>query len=147
MEVSIYINTYHRGHLSKGAGTYGIILEYIKKNGLPHTTEIYEGVKPTTSNKVALKACLLALSKLNTQCEVTLYINNNYITETINQGWYLKWDREKWTNRGKSIPNVEEWQQLLRYMENHNITFEFMENSSYTSYIETMLKHVEIRED
>lgn len=147
MEVSIYINSYHRGHLSKGTGKYGIILEYIRQNGLPHTTEIFEGMKPTTRNKVALQSCLLALSKLNMQCEVTLYINNTYITETINQEWYLKWDREKWINRGKTIPNVEEWQQLFSEMEKHNITFEFKENSSYTSYIETMLKHIEVRED
>lgn len=147
MEVSIYINSYHRGHLSKGTGTYGFILEYIKPNGEPYTIEIFEGIKPTTKNKTALKACLMAISKLRKQCEVKLYINNTYITETINQQWFINWDREKWTNRGKNIPNVEEWQQLFKYMDYHTISFIYQENSSYTSYIETMLKHIKIKED
>lgn len=147
MEVSIFINSYHTGHLSKGTGKYGIVLEYTRKNGELHTSTIFEGVKPITKNKTALIACLVALSKLKKQCEVNLYIDSTYITEPINQEWFLKWEEEKWIKKGKPIPNVEEWQQLLKEMEKHNITFEFKEESSYSSYIETMLKHIEIKEE
>lgn len=92
MEVSIYINAYHRGHLSKGKGTYGAVLEYILKNGDPYTIELFDKVQPATRNKAPLIACISALKRLTKSCNIKIYINSHYITETINQGWYLSWD-------------------------------------------------------
>lgn len=143
MEVSIYINSYHKGHLSKGTGSYGIVLEYIKADKTPHTKEIFDKFSPATKNKPAILACIKALEPIKKPCDIYLYINSRYITETINQKWFMNWDFEYWTNKGKPIPNSEEWQQLLKQMELHNINFIYEETTIYTSYIETMLRRME----
>lgn len=143
MKVSIYINSCHKGHLSLGKGSYGIVLEYILKNGEPYTKEIYDSLQPTTKNKTALCSCIKALEEIKKSCNITLYINNRYVTETINQEWYKNWDFELWKNKGKPIPNAEEWKLLLLQMEFHKINFIYEEETSYTSYLKTKIKKME----
>lgn len=144
MEVNIYINIDFKGHLSKGTGIYCIILEYIASNGEPATLEIYGGLTNTSKNRTALKACVVALKRLKKPCFVNLYINSTYVTETMIQEWYFKWNFADWTNQGKPVKNADLWQQLFTYLEKSKVKFVFEEINTYTSYFESKLKHMTI---
>lgn len=145
MEVNIYISVYHSGHLSKGTGIYGILLEYIDPDGNRHTKEIYEGIMRTTRHRTALRACITALSRMKKKCFINLYINDTYVAETMIQGWFYRWNFESWTNQGKPVKNADLWQQLFQYLENQKVKFEYSINNPYTDQVENKLKVAEIR--
>lgn len=127
MEVTIYIDVYHTGHLSKGTGTYNIMLEYIKSDGTPGTKEHYEGMKNTSKNRTAIKACISALSHMKKTCCIKIIINSQYIANSMNQNW----DKTK---------NEDLWQQLLEQMAIHKVTFEYEFSNPYSSYMFMMAK-------
>lgn len=132
MEVTIYIDVYHTGHLSKGTGAYNIMIEFILKDGKPETREYYEGLRLTTKNRTALKACIVALSHLKKPCNVKLVTNSLAVVNAINQNW----------NKTK---NVDLWQQLLELMEVHNVTYEYELTNPYSSYMHMTARKKEIQ--
>ncbi|MGB8452768.1 MAG: RNase H family protein [Anaerocolumna sp.] len=144
MEVNIYININFAGHQSDGTGICCIALEYMLKDGNQAVREIYKRINNTTKNRAALLACIIALSHLTKLCFVNIYINNSYVTETINQKWYSKWDFENWTKNGEKIINADLWKQLFEYIDTFKIKFEFEKVNPYTAYMETKLKHIDI---
>jgi ribonuclease HI len=144
MEVNIYIKIFFTGHLSKGKGIYYIILEFITSEGEPATLEFVEGFQPITKNRTALKACIKAMSRLTKRCLVNIHINNRHVTETINQGWFFKWNFEDWTHNGEPIKNADLWQQLFKFFDEYNTKLFFEETNQYTAYMENQSKHEEI---
>ncbi|MBU5331439.1 hypothetical protein KQI61_04455 [Anaerocolumna aminovalerica] len=144
MKVSVYINTYHKGRLKTGTGTYGIILEYIKPNGEPETREYFKGLSCTTKNRTALTACIEALSYLTKPCTVNITINNRYLTEIMVNGYFYKWNFDSWTNGNKPVKNPDLWFRLFEQLKIHKVNFSFVEVNQYTNCIETMFKRIEI---
>jgi ribonuclease HI len=136
MEVTIYIDVYHTGHLSKGTGSYNIMLEYIAPDGAPRTREYYEGIKNTTNNRTALKACIAALNHMKKTCNIKIVTNSLFVVNAINQNW----DKTK---------NADLWQQLLQSMSQHNVTFVYDMTNPYSSYMYTQMKKekIEFKED
>jgi ribonuclease HI len=122
MEVTIYIDVYHTGNLKKGTGEYCIVLEYINSKGEPVTREYIEGVKNTTKNRTAIKACIAALKHMTKTCNIKMITNSAFVVNAINQNW----DKTK---------NSDLWQQLLECMAIHNITFEYALANSYSTYM------------
>lgn len=149
MEVNIFINIYHTGHLKKGTGTYAITLEYIKKSGEPETRLSYGGYTDTTKNRTALHAILVALERLKKPCLVNIHINVPYVTEPFSQGWIQHWDIETWTKKGKPIPNAELWKPILEQTRIHRIQFFNAPINPYTLYMESEMKRnkFEYKED
>jgi ribonuclease HI len=131
VDVTIYIDVYHTGHLSKGIGTYNIMLEYIKSDRTPGTKEHYEGLKNTSKNRTAIKACISALSKMKKTCNIKIIINSQYVVNSMNQNW----DKQK---------NPDLWQQLLLTMSEHKVTFEYSFSNSYSSVMYMTAKRSEI---
>lgn len=132
MEVTIYIDVYHSGHLSKGTGTYNIMLEYIASDGTPRTREYYEGFNHTSKNRTALKACISALEHMTKTCVIKIIINSQFIVNSINQNW----DKRK---------NADLWQQLLQVMSQHKVNFEYDMTNQYSSYMFMTAKRSEIK--
>jgi ribonuclease HI len=122
VEVTIYIDVYHSGHLSKGTGTYNIMLEYMNPKGEPRTREYYEGLKNTSKNRTAIKACVSALSHMIKTCSIKVIINSQFVVNSMNQNW----DKRK---------NADLWQQLLTAMSEHKVTFEYSFSNQYSTYM------------
>ena len=144
MEVNIYINTFHNGRQHQGTGTYAATLEYITQADEPATLQLYKGVEGTTKNRTALIACLDAFSRLNTPCLINLYIDNNYVTETINQEWYKAWDMENWTSKKGEVKNADLWKEFFKDFHKHKVNISFQKDTPYSSYMQTMIKKVKI---
>lgn len=131
MDVTIYIDIYHTGHLKKGTGTYTIVLEYIAPDGKPRTREYIEGLENTTKNRTAIKACITALSYLIKTCIVKIIINSNFVVNSVNQHW----DKTK---------NADLWQQLYQALSQHKVTFEYSLTNPYSTYMFTQLRRAKI---
>lgn len=136
MEVNIYININFKGKLAHGIGTCCITLEYITSNG-PAVREIYKEISNTTKNRTALIACIIALKHIIRPCFINLYIDNNYVTEPINQDWIAGWSKS-----GKTIKNPDLWEILMPELKKHKVKIYFEEINSYTSYMQTQLRRI-----
>lgn len=131
-KVNIFIDAYHTGHLKKGTGTYSIILEYITSEGIPVTKDYIEGLKGTTNNRTAVKACITALEHMIKPCDINITINSKYITEAINTNAWFTWINTGKNAKGKPVKNMDLWKQLFELVDKHKTEFVYSEKNPYT---------------
>lgn len=102
-----------------GKGGYGIILKYgsVKK-------ELSEGFLMTTNNRMELLAAIISLEALKEPCNVTLYSDSKYLTDAINKGWLIEWEKKGWKKSDKKdVLNIDLWKRLLPLLSVHSVTF------------------------
>lgn len=102
-----------------GPGGYGVILMYedFKK-------EISGYDKETTNNKMEITAVLKGLELLKYPCNVEIYSDSAYVVNAIEKGWLFNWKKNNWKKKGgEVVKNIELWEQMLKYMDNHKIKF------------------------
>lgn len=103
-------NINRKGANNIGAWGYVVINE--------HGVKIREGcekVLNTTNNRMELCAVIASLKALSDQTEpVTLFTDSEYVSNSINKGWMLKWKSKNFKKaRGTvDIPNRDLWIEL-----------------------------------
>ena len=116
-EVTLYTDGACSGN--PGPGGYGAILIY---NGVEK--EISGGEKDTTNNKMEIMAVIKGLEMLKEPCIVTIYSDSAYVVNTIEKGWIYNWKKNNWKKADKSkVKNIELWEEMLRFMDIHEIKF------------------------
>lgn len=130
-KVNIYIDVMFRGRANNGTGAYTAVLEYIDTDNIPHTKEMIQGILNTTKNRTSMIACIDALIRFKRPCDITIYINNNYVVQSINQEY-------------SKVKNQDLWMPLLLQGITHQMTYEYSAENSYTSYMQTQIKHINI---
>ncbi len=116
-KVQIYTDGACTGNPGKGG--YGAVLIY---NGAQK--EISRGFRKTTNNRMELMAAIEALKLLKEPCEVDLYSDSRYLTDAINQGWLVNWQKNGWRKSDKkSVLNIDLWKKIIELAEIHNINF------------------------
>lgn len=143
MEVTIYIDAYHTGHLKYGTGTYNMLLEYITDKG-PVTKQIYGGIRRTTENRTAIIACISALKEIVLFCDIKIIINSEYVTQAIIKNEWFKWLNTGKNAKGKPAKNMDLWKQLFELVDKYNVTFEYAKSNQYTLCMISMAKKVKI---
>ena len=100
-----------------GPGGWGAILRY---NG--REKELSGGEKNTTNNRMELTAVIKALGSLKEPCKVTLTTDSKYVSDAVNQGWALFWQKNGWRKADKKPAlNTDLWQILLELLEIHDV--------------------------
>ena len=100
-----------------GPGGWGAILRY---NG--HEKELSGGEKNTTNNRMELTAVIKALGSLKEPCRVTLTTDSKYVSDAVNLGWVLSWQKNGWRKADKKPAlNTDLWQKLLELLEIHDV--------------------------
>lgn len=147
--VNIYINAYHTGHFKKGTGTYTIVLEAMKSDNSPGTKDYIGGIKGTSKNRTALIACIEAFHHMIKQCDITVTINSEYITEAINTNAWQQWLSSGKNAKGKPAKNLDLWQQLSDLMDKHLTEFIYSDKNQYTDWGLNEMKRrtIEYKED
>ena len=130
-KVNVYIDVYFRGRANKGTGIYTIVLEAIGKSGVPKTKEFVRGVTETTKNRTAMLAVIEAFEHFNRACKVAVHINNQYVTNAMNQDY-------------SKAKNSDLWEQLIELSAIHETTYYFTQQNAYSKAMETTMKHMEI---
>ncbi len=103
--IEIYTDGACKGN--PGPGGWGVLL---KAGGTEK--ELFGGELATTNNRMELMAVIQALSALKRPCEVTLFLDSQYVLKGITE-WLPGWKAKGWRTAGKQpVKNVELWQQL-----------------------------------
>ena len=119
------VNLYTDGACSgnPGPGGYGAILEYGGRK-----KELSGGYADTTNNRMELMAVIKGLDALKEPCDVTVISDSKYVTDAINKGWVYSWEANGWRKSDKKpAQNVDLWECLLALMDEHQVTFTWVE--------------------
>ncbi|MCL2569381.1 MAG: ribonuclease HI [Oscillospiraceae bacterium] len=113
-----------------GPGGWGAILLYG-----PHKKELSGGEPQTTNNRMELLGVIRGLEALIEPCEVDLYTDSQYIVNAIEKRWVYKWRANKWMrNKDEPAKNPDLWQELLRLMDTHKVTFHWVKGHAENQY-------------
>ena len=90
-----------------GPGGWGVLL----KSG--HTEkELFGGELATTNNRMELTAVIEALAALKRPCQVSLYLDSEYVRKGITE-WIHGWKAKGWKTSTKApVKNADLWQRL-----------------------------------
>lgn len=102
-----------------GPGGWGAIL---KCDG--QVKELSGGEPNTTNNRMELSGVIFGLLALKYACSVTVTTDSKYIVDAVTLGWARKWKQNGWMrNKKEKALNADLWEQLLRLLEKHKVTF------------------------
>jgi len=103
--IEIYTDGACKGN--PGPGGWGVLLKsgHIEK-------ELFGGEPATTNNRMELMAVIQALQALKRPCQVTLWMDSQYVLKGITE-WLPGWKAKGWLTASKQpVKNVELWKQL-----------------------------------
>lgn len=123
MKVTLYTDGAARGN-PDGPGGYGVVLQFVDKEGTLHEKELSAGYVKTTNNRMELMAAIVGLEALNRPCQVELYSDSKYVVDAFNQHWIDSWVKKNWINsQKKPVKNPDLWKRLLKAKEPHQVKF------------------------
>ena len=103
--IDIYTDGACKGN--PGPGGWGVLLI----SGATEK-ELFGGELATTNNRMELTAVIEALTALKRPCQVTLYLDSEYVRKGITE-WIHGWKARGWLTAAKQpVKNVDLWQKL-----------------------------------
>lgn len=70
---------------------------------------------------------ITGLEALTKPCKVTVISDSKYVTDAFNAHWVDNWKKNNWrTSTRQPVKNKELWERLLKAMEPHSVTFEWV---------------------
>ena len=102
-----------------GIGGYAGILIYGK------VEREYSGADAqTTNNRMEVLAVIEGLKRLKEPCKVDIFSDSAYTVNAFLEGWIYGWKKNGWKKAdGKSVQNVDLWEELYNFTKIHEITF------------------------
>lgn len=144
--VNIYLETNIKG-LKQTEGYISYVLEYKCSNGTIVTREEFIKLYNATANQAYLKACILAIQRLNKPCKVNIYCGSSYLVNAVNKQWLSEWEKNNWKNaKGADIKNMEQWQQLYKEWIKHSVEFILVDKHEYSHWQQEEIKKREEKE-
>ena len=114
--IDIYTDGACKGN--PGPGGWGVLL----KSGATEK-ELFGGEPSTTNNRMEMQAVIEALTALKRPCDVTLYLDSQYVRKGITE-WIHGWIKNNW-NKGK-VKNVDLWERLLVATQRHTLRWHWV---------------------
>ncbi len=105
-----------------GPGGYGAVLVYGE-----HHKSLSKGYKHTTNNRMELLGVIEPMESLKEPCEVHAVTDSQYVANAINKGWIKNWVKKGWkTAAKKPVKNQDLWNRLIKLMDKHSLTIEWV---------------------
>ncbi len=121
--VKIYTDGACKGN--PGPGGWGALLRY-----KGHEKELLGGERGTTNNRMELMAVIRALESLKRPSEVLITTDSQYVMKGITE-WIKNWKRNGWrTAAKKPVKNADLWQELDRFVEQHQVKWAWVKGHS-----------------
>lgn len=115
-----------------GKGGWGAVLVYGNNE-----KEISGAADDTTNNRMELTAVIEALNALKEPCNVTLTTDSKYVCDAVNQQWVYSWRKNGWKKADKKPAlNIDLWEQLLKLLDIHTVTFNWVRGHNGHPYNE-----------
>ena len=128
MKYTIYTDGACSGN--PGPGGWGVVI-FDNNN---KQKNISGSEKNTTNNRMELSAAIMALKKIKTNSEVTIYTDSTYVKNGITE-WSLKWKENGWKNSNKKpVKNKDLWVKLLNLCEKNKISWKWVKGHSTNKY-------------
>ena len=103
--VTIYTDGACKGNPGPGGWGALLIVDGVER-------ELFGGEALTTNNRMELMAVIQGLSALKRPCNVTLYLDSEYVRKGITE-WVKGWKARGWKTASKQpVKNVDLWQTL-----------------------------------
>ena len=103
--IEIYTDGACKGN--PGPGGWGVLLKSADAQ-----KELFGGEIETTNNRMEMMAVIEALSALKRPCQVTLYIDSQYVLKGVTE-WLTGWKARGWKTAAKQpVKNADLWQRL-----------------------------------
>ena len=119
MKLKIYTDGACSGNPGKG-GWAAIIID--GKN----QSNISGSEKDTTNNRMELMAPIMALKKIKTKSEITIYTDSRYVKDGITE-WIKKWKLNNWKSSNKKpVKNKDLWIKLDNHCQKHNVSWKWV---------------------
>jgi ribonuclease HI len=130
MEKKIIIYTDGACSGNPGKGGWGTLLMY------GDTKKELSGFDPaTTNNRMELMAAIRGLDALKEPCRAEIYSDSAYLVNAINEGWLARWVKNGWkTAAKKPVENIDLWQDILKLIRLHRVTFHKVKGHSDNPY-------------
>ena len=127
MKLKIYTDGACSGNPGKGGGA-AIILD--GKN----QSSISGSENKTTNNRMELIAPIMALKKIKTKSEITIYTDSRYVKDGITE-WIKKWKLNNWKNSNKKpVKNKDLWVKLDNSCQKHKVTWRWVKAHAGNKY-------------
>ena len=119
MKLKIYTDGACSGNPGKG-GWAAIIL-----NG-KNQSSISGSENNTTNNRMELMASIMALKKIKTKSEITIYTDSRYVKDGITE-WIKKWKLNNWKSSNKKpVKNKDLWVKLDNCCQKHDVIWKWV---------------------
>ena len=102
-----------------GPGGYGAVIIDGESR-----SELAQGYRRTTNNRMELMACIAALDTLEAPADVILHSDSRYVVNGISKGWARKWRANGWMRtKSDAAQNSDLWSRLLDLCDEHRVRF------------------------
>ena len=113
-----------------GPGGWGAVIFNQDNN----QNDISGKVKNTTNNRMELMAPIMALKKIKSNSDITIYTDSNYVKNGITV-WIKKWEKNGWKNSNKkSVKNKDLWSKLNELCQKNKVTWKWVKGHSNNEY-------------
>ena len=88
----------------------------------------------TTNNRMELMAPIMALKKIKTKSEITIYTDSRYVKDGITE-WIKKWKLNNWKSSNKKpVKNKDLWVKLENSCKKHNVSWKWVKAHAENKY-------------
>jgi len=113
-----------------GPGGWGAVIFDQNKN----QKNISGKEKNTTNNRMELMAPIMALKKIKSKSEVTIFTDSTYVKNGITE-WIKKWEKNGWKSANKKpIKNKDLWLKLNNLCSKNKITWKWIKGHSINKF-------------
>lgn len=139
-KVNLYLANSIKG-IRPTDGVVGYVMELVRDEKDPVAVSNLRVVRKVTRNAAELRILALALSKINKNCDLTIYTDSTYLAAGL-ENWLEQWKANDWqTKDGKPVANRTEWEFLLKTLFRHQFLLVVGEKHSYSSWLDAELQH------
>ena len=128
MKFTIYTDGACSGN--PGPGGWGAVIFDEKKK----QKNISGKIENTTNNRMELTAPIMALKKIKSKSDITIFTDSKYVKNGITE-WIKKWEKNGWkSSNRKPVKNKDLWIKLNVLCQKNKVTWRWVKGHSNNKY-------------
>ena len=113
-----------------GPGGWGAVIFDNDNN----QTNISGKEKNTTNNRMEILAAIMALKKIKSNSQITIYTDSTYVKNGITE-WMFNWKKNDWkTANKKPVKNKDLWIKLDKLCEKNKVSWKWVKGHATNKY-------------
>ena len=113
-----------------GPGGWGAVIFDSDNN----QTNISGKEKNTTNNRMEILAAIMALKKIKSNSQITIYTDSTYVKNGITE-WMFNWKKNDWkTASKKPVKNKDLWIKLDKLCEKNKVSWKWVKGHAANKY-------------